>query len=104
MVIVVAPGDLGKPRPAIVVQADLTAQDSTTIIVCPLSSEVVETPMMRPVVDPTDGNGLRLRSQVMVDKIAALRRPRIRARIGSLEPDSMRLLDDALLTVLGLSS
>ena len=34
--------------------------------------------------------------QLMVDKLVALRRDRIRRRIGALQPPEMRLLDRAL--------
>jgi mRNA interferase MazF len=58
---------------------------------------------LRPVVEPTANNGLRLRSQIMTDKINALRRDRVRQVLGSLDDEASEQLDSALLLVLGLA-
>jgi mRNA interferase MazF len=68
-----------------------------------MSSEVTELHRLRPVVEPTASNGLRLRSQIMTDKINALRRDRIRQVLGSLDIEASEQLDSALLVVLGLA-
>ena len=103
VVLVVAQGDMGKPRPGIVVQADELGDLTNSVLVCPMSSDVSELHRLRPVVEPTAGNGLRLRSQIMTDKINALRRDRIRQVLGSLDPHASERLDSALLVVLGLA-
>jgi mRNA interferase MazF len=103
MVVIVAPGDVGKPRPAVVIQADDLGDQTTSVIVCPMSSEVVGTPLLRPIVEPSVQNGLRARSQIMTDKLVALRRDRIRQTIGTLEEEARERLDRALLIVLGLA-
>jgi mRNA interferase MazF len=103
VVVIVAPGDVGKPRPAIVIQADELGDQTTSVIVCPMSSELVGTPLLRPIVEPSVQNGLRARSQVMTDKLVALRRDRIRQTIGTLEEEARERLDRALLIVLGLA-
>lgn len=102
VVIVVAPGQLGKPRPAVVVQADELGDATTSVIVCPLSSTTQGFGHLRPVIEPTKGNGLRVESQIMTDKITALRRDRVRDVIGHLDPKQVEVLDRALLIVLGL--
>jgi mRNA interferase MazF len=101
--IVVAPGDIGKPRPAVIVQSDELGNDTTTVIICPLSSEIAQTGRLRPVVEPTIANGLRVRSQIMTDKITALRRDRVRRVLGQLDRNTQDQLDRALLLVLGLA-
>jgi mRNA interferase MazF len=103
VVIVVAPGEFGKPRPAVIVQANELGDRTTSIIVCPLSSAVARGGRIRPVIEPTPGNRLRARSQIMTDKITALRRDRVRAAVGRLDPDQLADLDRALLIVLGLA-
>lgn len=103
VVVMVAPGDLGKPRPAIVVQAEGFGDNPLSVIVCPVSSDIVGTPRLRPIVDPSIKNGLRVRSQIMTDKLIAVRRDRIRQTIGLLEEDVCEQLDRALLIVLGLA-
>lgn len=103
VVVMVAPGELGKPRPAIVVQAEGFGDNPLTVIVCPVSSDIVGTPRLRPIVEPSSKNGLRVRSQIMTDKLIALRRHRIRQTIGALEKEVCDRLDQALLVVLGLT-
>jgi mRNA interferase MazF len=103
VVLIVAQGELGKPRPAVIVQSDDLGDDSSSVILCPMSSEVVRRPLTGPVVEPSEATGLRIRSQIMTDKIVSLRRDRIRRVIGKLDGESMEHLDRALLIVLGLS-
>ena len=103
VVVMVAPGDLGKPRPAIVVQAEGFGENALSVIVCPVSSDIVGTPRIRPIVEPSSQNGLRVRSQIMTEKLIAVRRDRIRQTIGTLEEELCEQLDRALLLVLGLA-
>jgi mRNA interferase MazF len=103
IVLIVTPGELGKPRPAVVVQADELGAATTALIVCPMSSERGPSEHLRPSVEPTETNGLRFRSQIMTDKIVALPRHRIRRVIGSLDARVKERLDRALLVVLGLA-
>ena len=103
VIVMVAPGDLGKPRPAIVVQAQGFGDDPLSLLVCPVTSHIVGTPHVRPIVEPSSKNGLRVRSQIMTDKLIALRKDRIRQTIGILEEEVSEQLDRALLLVLGLT-
>jgi mRNA interferase MazF len=68
-----------------------------------MSSEIGTTPRLRPTVEPTASNGIQVRSQIMADKVTALRRDRIRRVIGQLDPESREALDRALMIVLGLA-
>jgi mRNA interferase MazF len=102
VVLVVLRGELGKPRPGVIVQTDeLDALSST--IVCPMSSHVDAANRMRPVVAPSVQNGLLVRTQIMTDKLNTLRRDRVRRVIGTLDSDARERLDTALLMVLGLT-
>jgi len=105
VVLMVVPGDLGRPRPGIVVQADELGDGTTTVLTCPLSSDVqgVANPRLRPVIEPAPANGLRVRSQIMTDKMFAQRRERVRRTIGSIDRLTRDRLDAALLIVLGLA-
>ena len=102
IVLAVLQGDLGKPRPAVIVQADELGPDRLTIIICPMSSAIATTDTIRPVVQPSDENGLRTASLIMTDKIIAVRRERLRSIVGRLSAEDRERLDDALLIVLGL--
>jgi mRNA interferase MazF len=103
VVLIVLKGESGKPRPGVIVQADEFRDSTTSVLVCPMSSAVTEFHRIRPIVAPTASNGLRVRSQIMTDKINSLGRDRIRQVLGSLDTESSEQLDRALLLVLGLA-
>ena len=103
VVLLVAQGDMGKPHPGVIVQADELGDTTNSIVVCPMSSDISEFHLVRPVVEPSATNGLRLRSQIMTDKLNALRRDRVRKVLGSLDGETTERLNSALLTVLGLA-
>jgi mRNA interferase MazF len=102
VVLMVVPSELGRPRPGIVVQSDESA-GLLTILVCPVSSDLQDRLPLRPVIEVGPENGLRLRSQIMTDKLVALRRDRIRRVIGRIDAETSEQLDRALLVLLGLS-
>lgn len=94
--------DLGKPRPAVVVQADIFNEKAGTILVCPLTSDITERMPLRPIIVAGPASGLRDNSQVMTERMMALRTDRIRGVLGSIDPATAEELDRALLIVLGL--
>ena len=73
-----------------------------SIVVCLLSSDLQDAPLFRLTVKPTNENGLQVVSQIMVDKLVALKRDRIRAGVGSLDEDAMLSLNRSLMLFLGL--
>jgi len=85
---VALPGDFGKPRPALVIQSDLFEQTATVTILL-LTSTLVDAPLIRIDVEPSAENGLRKRSQIMVDKAMTVRRDRLGAPFGQLEEQTM---------------
>jgi len=103
IVTVVAPGDYGKPRPAVIVQSNFLNDTHASIMLCLLTSELVDAPLFRIDVAPSPVNGLQKPSQIMADKIMTVRRERIGKRIGCLEKRVMKELERALVFVLGLA-
>ena len=102
IVLVALSGDFGKPRPAVVVQADL-GDDLVSRIICPLTTTVIEhRDRFRPIVEPTAGNGLRLRSQIMADKPHVIAIEKLGEPIGQLSPETMAEVSEALTLLLGL--
>lgn len=102
IVIVSAAGDYGKPRPAVVVQSDvLAATDS--ILVAVITSTIKNTPLHRLTLEPLLNNGLKVRSQIMADKIVAHPRGKCGDTIGRVDRDSLAALDQILLFTLGLA-
>lgn len=102
-IVIVTHADFGKPRPAVVVQADEFNENPTTILVCPITSEVTEKLPLRPIVQPNPSSGLRERSQIMTDKMLALRRDRVLGALGSIDNATRDQLDRALILILGLA-
>jgi mRNA interferase MazF len=103
VVTVAAAGDYGKPRPAVVVQSDAFPDSHASVIVCQLTSELVEAPNFRVTIEPAPTNGLRARSQIMADKPVTVRRQRIGRSIGRLTADDLARLNTAQAFVLGLA-
>jgi mRNA interferase MazF len=101
IVIVSAAGDYGKPRPAVVVQSDALTAES--VLVALLTSETVDAPLFRLSVEPTEGNGLKVHSQGMMDKIVAMPRAKCSAPVGSLDRRTMIALSTALAVILGIA-
>ncbi len=100
LVVVSLPGDFGKPRPALVVQSGLLG-DLDSLVLCPVTSDL-RTATFRVTVEPGVGNGLRVLSQVMVDKLSTLPRAKVGETFGRLDDERLRAVDRALLLVLGL--
>lgn len=94
-------GDYGKPRPALVVQADafLTLPSVTVLL---LSSEILPAHLARIVLEPSHENGLHARSQIMIDKAMTVPREKIGGAFGRLGEDAMGAVDRALIGFLGL--
>jgi mRNA interferase MazF len=102
VVIVAAPGDYGKPRPAVIVQSDALPESHASVVICPMTSELVEADF-RITIEAGPETGLRVRSQVMADKAVAVRRGRIGQRVGSLSAADIARLNVALALVMGLA-
>ena len=85
-----------RPRPALVVQADLFNDTHASVTVCPVTSDVIDAPLFRIAVPPGARTGLQSASQVMVDKVASVPRSAIGRRIGGCDPTELELVEDAL--------
>jgi mRNA interferase MazF len=59
VVIVAAAGDYGKPRPAVIVQTDGFPETHASVVVCQMTSDIVDAPDFRVTVRPSEQNGLR---------------------------------------------
>jgi len=102
LVTVALQGDLGKPRPALVIQSDLfDAHPSVTIL--PVTSELRDAPLLRISLTPNELNGLSMPSQVMVDKPQSISREKIGAVIGRLDDEAMLAVNRALTVFLGFA-
>ena len=102
LVTIALSGDYGKPRPALVIQSDLfDAHPSVTVL--PVTSELREAPLFRIRIEPTDDNGLRKTSEIMVDKTQTVALARFGSTIGQLDDESMLAVNRALAVFLGFA-
>jgi mRNA interferase MazF len=103
VVLVAVPGDFGKPRPAVIVQTDYLNESHSSVIVCILTSHLVDAPLFRLTIEPNDEAGLQSRSQLMIDRVFTLRREKIGKKIGVLDESVLLQIDRMLAVVLGLA-
>lgn len=103
VVVVAVTGDYGKPRPAIIVQTDAFPETHASVIICQMTSRLVDSPDFRITIEPSPENGLRETSQVMVDKPVTIRRDRMGQVIGRLNAAQMAQVNAAIALVMGLA-
>jgi mRNA interferase MazF len=101
LVTVTVSGDYGKPRPALIVQADVYAEHPS-VTVLPLTSELIDASLLRVSVEPRENTGLRLRSPVMVDKATTIPRVKVGNRIGQVNTATLRRVSQVLAAFLDL--
>ena len=96
-------GDFGKPRPALLIQADLFNETHATVTVLLISSLLIDAPLFRIDLEPEPENGLNKLSQIQVDKIMTVKREKIGDVIGSLSDSAMVKVNRALAVWTGLA-
>ncbi len=95
-------GYVGKPRPVVILQDDrFDATDSITI--CAFTTDPTDAPLFRLAIEPNETNGLRTPCRLMVDKITAVSKAKIGARIGRLDDEDIVRLNRAVLVFLGMA-
>jgi mRNA interferase MazF len=87
--------EVGKRRPAVIVQNEAANASSATVTVVPLSTHVGRVYPFQ-VRIPAGEGGLDRESKALCEQIRTLSRDRLLARIGSLEPARLDELRRAL--------
>lgn len=95
-------GDFGKPRPALVIQSN-AFMDHTSVTVLPLTSDLRQVPALRINVVPDQSNGLRLQSDIMIDKAVTVASEKAGLFIGTLSDADMSSVNRALALFLGFN-
>jgi mRNA interferase MazF len=96
------PDYTGKPRPVAILQDDrFEALQSITF--CPFTTNPTPAPLFRLAIKPTEHNGLKEESSLMVDKITTVTKPKLGRRIGQLEDKDVLRLNRAVMVFLGLA-
>jgi len=102
LVTIVIPGDFGKPRPALVIQADQFHEHATRTVL-PVTSTLVAAPLFRITLEPSGENGLTKPSQVMVDKAMTVKRDKVGPVFGRIDLDKLLEIERALAVFLGIA-
>ncbi len=95
-------GDFGKPRPALVVQSDQFSEQATVSVLL-LSGTVLDAPLFRITVHPDGTNGLQKISQIMVDKVLAVKRNRLGSVVASVSEQVIMEVSRCLAVFLGIA-
>jgi mRNA interferase MazF len=101
LVTIAVSGDYGKPRPALIIQANAFRMLGA-VTVLRLTGELHDWPTFRVTIQPTTANGLRKVSQVMVDRSVSVPREKVGGIFGHIDDDTMRTVSRTLLVFLGL--
>ncbi len=92
----------GKPRPVVIVQGEaFHLIDSVTI--CPLTTDATDLPLFRLAIEPSNTNGLRAPSRIMIDKVSTVPKSKLGDRIGQLSDTDLLRVNRAMLVFLGLA-
>jgi len=92
----------GKPRPIVLVQDDRFDR-TNSITICAFTSDPADAPLFRIAVEPSEINGLKTASRLMVDKLTTIPKHKLGSRIGRLADDDMVRLNRAVMIFLGLA-
>jgi len=92
----------GKPRPVVILQDD-RFDATASVTICAFTTDTTNAPLFRLAVEPSEINGLRISSRLMVDKITTVSRTKIGTYVGRLEDQDMLRLNRAVLVFLGIA-
>lgn len=92
----------GKPRPVVILQSN-SFEGLGSVTVCPFTTDPTEAPLLRLVITPADGNGLRDVSRIMIDKITTVSKSKLGARVGRMADEDMLRLNRGVVVFLGLA-
>jgi len=102
LVTIAMQGDFGKPRPALVIQANPFSEHSSATVL-PITSTIVAAPLLRVTVQPSTENGLQKPSQVMVDKAMTVKRDKLGPTFGHIDTDVLVQVERCLAVFLGIA-
>ncbi len=92
----------GKPRPVVILRDD-RFDATASVTICAFTTNPTDAPLFRLAVEPSETNGLRVSSRLMVDQITTVSRTEIGTHVGRLEDQDMLRLNRAVLVFLGIA-
>ncbi|MBI3051042.1 type II toxin-antitoxin system PemK/MazF family toxin [Candidatus Woesearchaeota archaeon] len=93
--------EIKKVRPGLIIQNDIGNKYSPITIVAPITSQKTEKIFPFEVLLPK-GTGLDKISKILLNQIRAIDKVRLTRKIGRLDEDTVRKVDEALRISLGL--
>lgn len=91
-----------RPRPALILQDDaFAATDSVTVL--PLTSHLLDAPLLRVRIGAGEMSGLDRDSDVMVDKLTTVRRSNVATRVGRLSTEQLGEVERGVMAFLGFA-
>lgn len=103
VVVMALQGEHGKPRPALIVQADVFAATGRYAVL-PITSGLVDAPLLRVDIDANPETGLKQQSQAALSRITTADRKRIDRVIGKLSDAQMLEISGKLAVFLGIAA
>ena len=94
--------EIRKTRPALILQNDIANRSSPITIVAAITSKFDDELYPTEVLVRAPEGGLDADSVVLLNQIRSVDRRRLMRRVGRLVPETMRLVDRALMLSLGL--
>lgn len=93
-----------EPRPAVIVQDDVFDATSS-VTVAPMSSMLLDVPLMRVRTAGGDGrlSGFDHDSDVMIDKLTTVKRSNVGTRVGRLTAEQVVEVERAMMVLVGLA-
>ena len=85
-----------------VIQSDWLAH-TDSVLVALMTSDLAEAPIYRLDIEPSPQTGLKVQTQIMVEKVLAAPRGKCGRKIGSLDETTLIALNHMLLVVIGIA-
>jgi len=102
LVTVAMQGDHGKPRPALIIQSDCFASHAS-VVVLPITSHLVDAPLIRISLEADKQTGLTKPSQIMIDKVISVRREKLGQVFGSIDHAKLLEVERSITVFLGIA-
>ena len=94
----------GGIRPVLIVQNDVGNKFSPTVIAAAITSQRDKSRLPTHINLPSNGCGLARDSIVLLEQVRTIDKRRLKERMGSLDPDAMGKIDQALSISFGLGA
>jgi mRNA interferase MazF len=95
-------GYVGKQRPVVIVQDD-RFDATASVTVCALTTDPIDAPLLRLLVEADGITGIRESSRLMVDEVTTVPRSKPGERIGRLSDEDLIRLSRALVVFFSLA-